>query len=116
MKIINKLIKGKFFKLYFIPGVLLIVWVSLSIVLVHKIDGNFSVISETRNKVHIINYQNTKLEQGDTLKGEFTAKDNYLGILILPIRTFERVDFDKEDTLVFKIKQLGSKKWYYQNT
>jgi hypothetical protein len=50
------------------------------------------------------------------LNGEFKAKENHLGIVLLSLKEPKGVDFENEDTLMFRIKEKGSNVWYQENT
>lgn len=57
-----------------------------------------------------------KLLKGDIYKDEFTAKENYLGIVRLRFEDFPNVDYEIEDVLIFRIKEKGEKEWYAENS
>ncbi|MBU3979281.1 glycosyltransferase family 39 protein [Patescibacteria group bacterium] len=47
------------------------------------------------------------------IDGNFTAKNDYLGIIAIPFYTHNKSINDK---IIFRIKETGRKIWYYQNT
>lgn len=57
-----------------------------------------------------------KLLKGKKITGEFTAKDNYLGIVFLRFNRFVKPDFSGEDVLVFRIKEKSEHEWRSLNS
>lgn len=53
------------------------------------------------------------LYKGDKVVGKFTAPDNNLGIVLVRFWNFENISKDK---LIFRIKEVGAKNWYYTGT
>lgn len=53
------------------------------------------------------------LYKGDKVFGVFTALDPNLGIVLVRFWNFENISKDK---LTFRIKEVGSKNWYYEGT
>lgn len=72
----------------------------------------FSILSFSHNRNNFFYLQNTELLKGQTIRGEFVAKENNLGILAIRFNTFNRIN---KDTVIFSIKQKNAKSWYYQN-
>lgn len=72
----------------------------------------FSILSFSHNRNNFSNFQNTELLKGQTIKGEFVAKENNLGIVALRFNTYGRIN---KDSVIFRIKQKNADSWYYQN-
>ncbi len=53
-----------------------------------------------------------ELLKGQKVTGSFTASENNLGLVLLRFYNFERISKDK---VIFRIKENGSKDWYYTN-
>ena len=99
-------------------------WVLTPIALV----GLWLILSFTRNTAvpfSVLLYQskvintsanyNNKLIKGSVVDGEFTAKQNYLGAITISFNPMDKVRYDEEDNLVFRIKEVGKDRWYSQN-
>lgn len=63
------------------------------------------------NSDQIIATQSGELLKGDKVWGKFHSQFTNLGIL--SVRFFNE-DRDSKDTLVFRIKEVGAEKWYYE--
>jgi hypothetical protein len=50
---------------------------------------------------------------GWTVRGQFTARDNHLGMVALRVRTFNRIN---NDLIVFRLRESGQKNWPVFNT
>lgn len=98
----------KQFKLILIIS-LFILGVVLSLLTYHE---KFSILSFSHNRNNFFNFQNTELLKGQTIKGEFVAKENNLGIVALRFNTYGRIN---KDIVIFSIKQQNVNFWYYQN-
>jgi hypothetical protein len=55
------------------------------------------------------------LVQGMTVEGKFTAKENNLGTILLKFPNIPVLDYQYQDTLVFRLKEADSASWYIQN-
>ena len=71
-----------------------------------------TVITHYNNNNDLIQWSQEELLKGKEIIGHFKAKENYLGILSFRFNTFERIN---NDVVIFRVKQNGSKNWYYQN-
>lgn len=112
----KKFIPDRIKKLVIIPGGLFLIWIFLTLFYIFNYNLSLSVISYPGNSSNFSNFSTNRLHAGDTVRGKFTAEENYLGIVTLNFTTFNQVDYADEDTLIFRLKQLGKKDWYYQNT
>lgn len=76
---------------------------------------SFSVILHKEAQVAVKQITSEKLHKGDKIKGEFRAKENYLGLILLKFDNYVKQDYNSEDTLIFKIRQKGDSDWYFTN-
>lgn len=73
----------------------------------------FSIVTYPQNSNDTINSNiplGSPLFKGDKVYGQFTARDNNLGILVVRFWNFKHIS---KDVLQFRIKELGKKDWYY---
>jgi hypothetical protein len=112
-KNIKKIINNPWLKYLLVPIFLLILGFGFSIVLNRTIP--FSIIQHPGSANNFTQYSSDKLLKGKSLKGEFIAKDNYLGILSIRFKDFIKISYHLEDVLLFRIKEQGQKDWYYTN-
>jgi len=120
VKDINKqksnLFKTKIVKFVLIPLILLILWFGLTVSYIVYLDSSFSLISHNLSQTAFTHLPIGKLEKGNYISGKFVGHEDNLGILSLRFQTFLRPSFQSEDHLLFQIKEVGQKEWYYQNT
>lgn len=98
-----------------IPFVLFCVWVALTFWYIVIFDQSALVLSYNHPTSDFTQITYNRLLKGQKLAGEFVAKDNNLGIVAIRFKSFERIPYNQEDTLIFRLKQKGQKGWYYQN-
>lgn len=110
IKKIKKILNSKFISVVIIPLILLAFWFFASLIFYHKVS--FSVLTYVHNEP-FINVQSGKLLKGEKIGGEFKAKDNHLGIVMIEFNNFVKPDFAGEDVLTFRIKEKDSKTWYH---
>jgi len=113
-KIAKKIFSNRFFLLGVVPVLLLLFWFFASLSFNNKIS--FSVLLYKHSNSAITQLPKNTLLKGDKIKGEFRAKDDYLGLVMLRFAEYAKHDFSGEDLLVFRLKQKGDKGWYYSNT
>lgn len=113
MKKINKILYSKFTKLVAIPTLLLVCGIIASLIFNNRIS--FSVLEYSHANVFNSLPEGRKLLQGDVVIGQFTAKENHLGIVSVKFEDFVKPDFRGEDVLQFRIKEKGEKNWHYLN-
>ena len=71
----------------------------------------FTIVVQKNNDAW--NYQSRKnLIKNSKISGVFTAKDNNLGTIAIPFKTYEKVNSDE---IVFRIRQQSKKDWYFQS-
>ena len=113
-KISIKLFTSKLITFFVIPFMLISLWISCSIIFNN--DYSFSVLEYGHSSNSITSFPSGKLLEGKIITGEFKAKENYLGIVILRFNRYVKPDYRGEDALLFKIKEKGAKDWYYFNS
>ncbi len=117
MKKINrqilKFFSNKNVSFILVPFLLIIFWVICSLLFNKQIS--FSVLEYGHEKNSISQKPIGKLLKGETITGQFTAKNNYLGIVLLRFNRYIKPDYRGEDVLSFRLKEKGAKDWYYYN-
>ena len=84
----------------------------LLLTFIHVLNSDpFRVLSENHDN-SISRLNNRRLTAGKKITAEFVSKENYLGIVAVRFNTLDRVN---QDVIIFRIKEKGSKNWYYQN-
>jgi hypothetical protein len=83
--------------------------------LIYNNKVSFSVLLYKQSNSDIKQISSDKLLKGGKIAGEFKAKENYLGIVMLRFNNYVKHDFSSEDILLFKLKEKGTKNWYYIN-
>lgn len=111
----NKFVENKWVKLGVIPVILLGLWFLLTFWYSTFFDNSISVISYNLPASNIVNLNHNRLLKGQMIKGSFVAKDDNLGIVSIRFQSFQRIPYDEEDTLIFRIKEKGQKDWLSQN-
>lgn len=109
-KIINK---NKLFYVY-IPILLILFWFLASLAFNSRIT--FSVLTYPHSPIKLGEGVETRLYKEDSLSAEFTARENYLGIIVLGFKNYVRYGAEGEDVLLFRLKEKGSKDWQVINT
>lgn len=71
--------------------------------------GFNTVIIEDRNLT--FNDYSKAILKGEVIKESFTADENNLGVMLIKFNTFGKIN---KDIIRFRIKEEGSKEWYYQ--
>lgn len=112
-KRIKVLLENKFVAYFVIPSFLLGFWLLGATLFNNKIS--FSVLTYKNQDAFERSEIRKKLFKGDKVTGEFKAKDNYLGLILINFENFIKPDFRGEDVLAFRVKENGAKEWYYYN-
>lgn len=99
-------------KWVFIVSLLVIFWITLSVWNINKNLGT-TVLTYDHSKSEIITRNFSEILAGNIIKGEFSARDKNLGIVAVRFNTFFRIN---EDVVEFRIKEKGTKNWYYKNS
>ena len=116
-KDIKKLLKDrKFIRYAFNPLALLLLWVVLTVLYVITFDTSFSIWSYNHPNADFTKLTFNPLYKGTEIAGQFKAQDNNLGIVSIRFQTFIRPPYSLEDHYLFKLKEIGAKNWYYENT
>lgn len=93
-----------------IPLLLLCLWLGLSLFLTSKYS--FSVIYSAYDEGNFTAFKTDQLLAKQKVSAQFAAKENNLGIVSVRFNTYARINSDK---VIFRLKELGAKDWYYQN-
>jgi len=112
-KILKLLFFNKVIKWIVIPIALLFLWFFLS--LVYSSYKSFSILQY----MHIQKSNNlvseNKILKGEILSGKFKAQENNLGIISVRFGAVPKVEYENEDVLIFRIKDVNQKDWFYEN-
>lgn len=106
-----KILRIPTIKYILIPLTLLFVWVGLSFTA--NPYENFTSI--TVANLSLSNNTPKILFKGDKIEGKFVANENYLGTLLLSFPSVPSVGYNDQDKLLFRIKEQGATRWYYQS-
>lgn len=90
--------------------VALFIWFTVSLFV--NPQESFTVLLSFFNKDNIISAPKGELLKGEKIIGSFKAQYGNLGIVSLRFNTYVHINQDK---VIFRIKQVGSNNWYYQN-
>lgn len=112
---IKTIYKSKLGKYVIFPGALILLWFFLTFIYILTFDTSFSILSYSHAKNSFTKLTFNKLYKGNEIVGGFKAQDNNLGIVSIRFQTFIRPPYSLEDHYVFRIKEKGANKWYYQN-
>lgn len=113
IKKIKKIFSNKLVAIGIIPFLLFTFWFMSSLFLNSKISFSVLLYKEPQNEIKQISSE--KLLKGGKISGEFRAKENYLGIVMVRFNKYTKHDFTSEDILRFKLREKGTKSWYYLN-
>lgn len=114
-KKIKKIMKIKLIRWGVIPLSLFILWFAATTLHIVRYDSAFLVTTYHHSKENLKPYTDKKILNGEKIGGEVKAEEDNLGIVSLRFRTYQRVAYEDEDVLIFRIKEKGSKEWYSQN-
>lgn len=81
--------------------VLIFVYSSKSYILIQKLDKDV-----------LTHWKPDEIIAKQKVSGEFIATSDFMGILSMRFNTFTRIN---SDSLIFRIKEKGDTKWYYEN-
>jgi hypothetical protein len=108
---IKKIFSNKVISFIIIPGLLFLFWIAASLAFNNKIS--FSVLEFAEGNSSISQAPVGKMLKGDVITGTFTARENNLGLVLLEFNNYVKPDYASEDILIFSIKRIGEKDWYY---
>lgn len=103
MKILRRLIF-----LFLIPIVLLLFWIAAPVVL--NSNNPLLVIATHYSKNIFKPFNGDEIHAKEKVVGIIKSKENNLGILAVRFNTFDRIN---SDVVIFRIKELNEKNWYY---
>ena len=83
-----------------------------SVLHIFYLEKSLSSFKQSYTSSIFTSFKTGELLSGDTIRGEFRAKDNNLGIISIRFSTFNRIS---SDVFTFRIKEKGKKEWYYVN-
>lgn len=108
----KKILFNPLFRYFFIPLFLICLFLSLVFLYVITSDLSFTTLSNFYS-YKILTGQNLKkpLKKGEIIKGEFTAKENNLGIVAIAFDPH----YKTWDDVIFRIKKKGEREWYFSN-
>ncbi len=112
-KILSRLLSNTLIKWILIPVILLLLWFLLS--LSYSSYRSFTVLQFPQNKDKLNNFEGKQILKGQSITGAFTARENNLGIIAVKFGKLPQVDSDTEDTIQFRVKEMGKANWYYEN-
>lgn len=80
--------------------------------IIYSSYGAISVLSypPNSNNDYMQSHKN-EIIKGEVIKGQFMARENNLGIVLVRFYNFEKIS---DDSLTFSIKEKGQQKWFYE--
>lgn len=102
--------KGKWIRRIIIPLLLFIFWMVLSF-FYSTSKASPTILIHEHSKENITSGKSSELLKGETIRGEFEAKENNLGIVAVRFNTFFRIN---DDSVIFRLKEKGERDWYYE--
>ncbi len=93
-----------------IPFLLLLFWVSASSIVFSK---PYFVLTSNHTSPNMNSWVGKELLQGESMQNTITATDDNMGTIDVRFFNFNRIS---DDAVVFRIKEIHAKNWYYQNT
>ena len=107
----KKILSNKIVAYILIPIALALFWFFCALLFNKQISFSILEYGESKPPQSV----NGKLFKGEKISGDFIAKENDLGIIIVRFNKYVKPDFRGEDVLSFKLKEKGAKDWYYFN-
>lgn len=107
----NMFVNYKWIKWAVIPLILLILWLGLSLYYI-RVEPGFTVLLHQHSKENFKKFDDSEILAGEKKSAQFRAQNDYLGIVAVRFNTFSKIN---DDYLLFRIKEKGSNKWYYEN-
>lgn len=93
-----------------VPLFLLGFWLFMS--LFFASNYSLSVFVSGYSSKNIQNFKTDEFLKGQSITGEFRARENNLGIVAVRFFNFNRIS---KDSVIFEIKQKDQEKWFYEN-
>lgn len=106
------LYNNKWIKKVVIPVILLIFWLVFSLLF----NSYVNVLTLTQNypRSNLTQAPQGLLVKDESIVGELTADENNLGILAIRFAPHRELQYDQQDSLMFKIKEKNAQTWLYQ--
>ncbi len=105
----------KSFKHLFILFFLFCFWiVSSALTYLETSNGHTALTYNHYNEISI-SPVTKKMFAGEKIKGEFTATENYLGTIVLPVQANDPNENTYTASIIFRIKEKGAQSWYHVN-
>ena len=95
-----------------IPLLLFVMGIGLTFVEIYGNEGSFVSIKTAIPRSQL-QFSTSKLKKGDIISGLFISKYNNLGTIAVRFTTHYRIN---EDSLIFRIRDQDSQKWFYEHT
>ncbi len=104
----------QFVFIWLIPCILLAFWFVGSLVFNNQVS--FSVLTHLQDISAIQSSTDSFLYKSQKIKGQFTASEDHVGLVILGFEQFVKPEYASEDVLVFRIREFGSTGWLHEYT
>jgi hypothetical protein len=85
-------------------------WILSSIIFINKLS--FSVLTYGHSFDGKENFDGKKITKGVIVSSDFMAKDDNLGIILIPVERYVKPEYSREDMLLFRIREVNSKNWH----
>ena len=85
---------------------------NLTVVQTNLGEEAFSVTTKAPGNFQVENVDYGELIKGEKLQGSFIATNDFLGQVSIRFYNFQRIN---PDSVVFRIKEEGTKDWYYES-
>lgn len=105
-----------------IPIVLLLFALGFSSFSSLTYNASYTVLPHEHRNSYSISPREGELYKEQYIRGEFQAKENNLGALAIRMHNYNKDDKTtgqnriEDDELIFRLKEKGSNKWYYEQT
>ena len=102
-------------KFVIIPSILTFFWIVLSFNYFFKVNDGLTTLSYAHTRDYVLSPDSGSLIAGQVLKGSFVAKKNYLGEVLLRLKTHTITNKDCIKNIYFKLKDIHSESWFQKN-
>ena len=109
--VISKQIKNIIIN-YVIPAILIGGWGLFVFYKAYVIENVFTIVTDSYSKANLSRVPNEELLKGYKIVGSFKAEYDHLGIIGFRFWNFFRIS---KDRVIFRIKEVGSETWLYEN-
>lgn len=107
-----RFLSNKYISRILIPSLLFLLWIVLIIHQAYIIENVFTILTDTYASNQINELPKGEMLNGQKITGDFTANEDYLGIIGFRFWTFYRLN---SDYIKFQIREKGETSWYYSN-